>query len=116
MSTGDWQYKANPQLAVEDQKVTPVPDITTETIFTPETFRDRYLSPFGCGFSLEPRILQSAWFRPHNISEEAKGLFLVGAGTHPGAGLPGVVASSEVLETMIPNLSKQVKDVRMAAE
>ena len=90
--------------------------ITTETIFTPETFRDRYLSPFGCGFSLEPRILQSAWFRPHNISEEAKGLFLVGAGTHPGAGLPGVVASSEVLETMIPKLSKQVKDVRMAAE
>ena len=90
--------------------------ITTETIFTPETFRDRYLSPFGCGFSLEPRILQSAWFRPHNISEEAKGLFLVGAGTHPGAGLPGVVASAEVLENMIPALSKQATNVRMAAE
>ena len=51
---------------------------------------DRYLSPHGAGFSIEPRILQSAWFRPHNVSEEARGLYLVGAGTHPGAGLPGV--------------------------
>jgi phytoene desaturase len=69
---------------------------------TPEDFRDRYLSPHGAGFSIEPRILQSAWFRPHNVSEEAPGLFLVGAGTHPGAGLPGVVASAEVLEQFVP--------------
>jgi len=47
--------------------------ISTEFSFTPETFRDRYLSPHGCGFSIEPRILQSAWFRPHNVSEEARG-------------------------------------------
>lgn len=90
--------------------------ISTETVFTPETFRDRYLSPFGCGFSIEPRILQSAWFRPHNVSEEAKGLFLVGAGTHPGAGMPGVVASAEVLDAMIPTLSPQDSQLRMAAE
>ena len=74
-----------------------------ELIFTPEDFRDRYLSPLGCGFSIEPRILQSAWFRPHNVSEEAKGLYLAGAGTHPGAGLPGVVSSAEVLDKMVPD-------------
>ncbi len=77
--------------------------LTTELIYTPEDFRDRYLSPHGSGFSLEPRILQSAWFRPHNISEEAKGLYLVGAGTHPGAGVPGVVSSAEVLGKLLPD-------------
>ena len=76
--------------------------ISESLVFTPETFRDRYLSPHGSGFSLEPRILQSAWFRPHNVSEEAKGLYLVGAGTHPGAGLPGVISSAEVLEQLVP--------------
>ena len=71
-------------------------------MFTPDTFRDRYLSPHGSGFSIEPRILQSAWFRPHNISEELPGLYLVGAGTHPGAGLPGVISSAEVLDKLVP--------------
>ena len=78
--------------------------ITTEQVFTPETFRDRYLSPFGAGFSIEPRILQSAWFRPHNVSEEVGGLYLVGAGTHPGAGVPGVVATAEVLDQLVPDV------------
>ncbi len=77
--------------------------ITTQRIFTPETFKDRYLSPNGSGFSIEPRILQSAWFRPHNVSEEAKGLFLTGAGTHPGAGVPGVISSAEVMAKMVPD-------------
>ncbi|MBC6407568.1 MAG: phytoene desaturase [Rhodobacteraceae bacterium] len=77
--------------------------LTEEVIFTPYTFRDHYLSPHGSGFSIEPRILQSAWFRPHNVSEEAKGLYLVGAGTHPGAGLPGVVSSAEVLGKLVPD-------------
>lgn len=77
--------------------------LSASLIFTPETFRDRYLSPHGAGFSIEPRILQSAWFRPHNVSEELKGLFLVGAGTHPGAGLPGVVSSAEVLSKLVPD-------------
>jgi phytoene desaturase len=88
--------------------------LSASLVFTPETFRDRYLSPLGCGFSIEPRILQSAWFRPHNVSEEAKGLFLVGAGTHPGAGLPGVVSSAEVMAKMIPDAA--TVPVRMAAE
>ncbi|MDF1727153.1 MAG: phytoene desaturase [Sulfitobacter sp.] len=77
--------------------------ISTEMVLTPEDFRDRYLSPHGCGFSIEPRILQSAWFRPHNVSEEARGLYLVGAGTHPGAGLPGVISSAEVLGKLVPD-------------
>ena len=83
--------------------------------FTPEDFRDRYLSPFGAGFSIEPRILQSAWFRPHNVSEEAEGLYLVGAGTHPGAGLPGVVSSAKVLSQIAPDAPMRAP-VRLAAE
>ena len=83
--------------------------IKTELVFTPLTFRDRYLSPNGSGFSLEPRILQSAWFRPHNVSEDIKGLYLTGAGTHPGAGLPGVISSAEVLDQLIPDASEFVR-------
>lgn len=89
--------------------------LTSEVVYTPEDFRDRYLSPFGAGFSIEPRILQSAWFRPHNVSEEAKGLYLVGAGTHPGAGLPGVVSSAEVLGKLVPD-APVMPEQKMAAE
>lgn len=89
--------------------------LAASEIFTPETFRDRYLSPHGCGFSIEPRILQSAWFRPHNVSEEAKGLYLVGAGTHPGAGLPGVVSSAEVLAKLVPD-ARLAPQLKVAAE
>jgi len=77
--------------------------ITAQEVFTPEEFRSRYLSPHGTGFSIEPRILQSAYFRPHNVSEEVKGLYLTGAGTHPGAGLPGVISSAEVLSQLVPD-------------
>ncbi len=77
--------------------------ITESLVFTPETFRDRYLSPYGSGFSIEPRILQSAWFRPHNVSEELPGLYLAGAGTHPGAGVPGVIGTAEVLGKLVPD-------------
>lgn len=105
----DWKteeahYKAKVLKVLEDQLLPGVGEhISTEVVFTPETFRDRYLSPNGSGFSIEPRILQSAWFRPHNISEELEGLYLVGAGTHPGAGVPGVVSTAEVLDKLVPN-------------
>ena len=69
---------------------------------TPEDFRSRYLSPHGSGFSIEPTILQSGWFRPHNVSEEIEGLYLAGAGTHPGAGLPGTIVGAECLDQLIP--------------
>jgi len=77
--------------------------LSASHVMTPDDFRDRYLSPMGTGFSIEPRILQSAWFRPHNVSEELPGLYLTGAGTHPGAGLPGVVSSAEVLAQLVPD-------------
>jgi phytoene desaturase len=105
----DWSEMAEPYRAkvqdVLEHRLLPGlgNHLTAQAVFTPDTFRDRYLSPHGSGFSIEPRILQSAWFRPHNISEEAKGLFLVGAGTHPGAGLPGVISSAEVLAQLVPD-------------
>ena len=75
--------------------------IVSESVMTPETFRVDYRSRFGAGFSIAPRLTQSAWFRPHNKSEEVDGLYLVGAGTHPGAGLPGVLTSAKVVETLL---------------
>ncbi len=69
---------------------------------TPEDFRSRYLSVHGAGFGVQPLLSQSAWFRFHNRSEELDGLYLVGAGTHPGAGLPGVLSSAKVLERVVP--------------
>ncbi|MEM6659815.1 MAG: phytoene desaturase [Pseudomonadota bacterium] len=97
-------YRQRVQAVLEDQLLPGLGQhLSASEVFTPDTFRDRYLSPLGCGFSIEPRILQSAWFRPHNVSEEAKGLYLVGAGTHPGAGLPGVISSAEVLAKLVPD-------------
>ena len=55
-------------------------------------------------------MFQSAWFRPHNISEEIKGLFLVGAGTHPGPGVPGVLASAEVLGKLVPDSQSSTRE------
>jgi phytoene desaturase len=71
---------------------------------TPEHFRDNLLTHHGTGFSIQPTLLQSAWFRFHNRSEDVEGLYLVGAGTHPGAGLPGVLCSAKVLEHYIPEI------------
>jgi phytoene desaturase len=65
---------------------------------TPEHFRDVLRTEHGTGFSIQPTLMQSAWFRFHNRSEDVRGLYLVGAGTHPGAGLPGVLCSAKVLE------------------
>ena len=71
---------------------------------TPEHFRDRLLTHHGTGFSIQPTLFQSAWFRFHNRSEDVAGLYLVGAGTHPGAGLPGVLCSAKVLEHYLPEI------------
>jgi len=77
--------------------------IVTSKIVTPEDFGSDFLSLHGAGFGMDPRLLQSAWFRPHNRSEEVKNLFLVGAGTHPGAGVPGVLSSARVLDEVVPH-------------
>ncbi len=80
--------------------------VVTSLVATPQTFRDELLSLHGSGFSLEPSLTQSAWFRPHNRSEEVEGLYLVGAGTHPGAGVPGVLSSAKVLDSVVPDPSE----------
>ena len=117
----DWAEQAEPyrqkMLAMLEERLLPglAARVSESLVFTPEDFRDRYLSPLGAGFSIEPRILQSAWFRPHNISEELPGLYLAGAGTHPGAGLPGVIGTAEVLGTLVPDAAP-VAPMKMAAE
>jgi phytoene desaturase len=76
--------------------------ITQEFAMTPVDFKHDYLSPKGAGFSISPHFTQSAWFRFHNKSEAIDGLFLVGAGTHPGAGMPGVLCSAKVIDRLVP--------------
>ncbi len=69
--------------------------VVTQRFMTPEDFRDQLFARHGAAFSLAPRLTQSAWFRPHNRDANIPGLYLVGAGTHPGAGVPGVVSSAK---------------------
>ncbi len=77
--------------------------VVTSLTMTPQDFQDRLLSFRGAAFGMEPLLTQSAWFRPHNRSEEVDDLYLVGAGTHPGAGLPGVLCSAKILDTVVPH-------------
>ena len=79
--------------------------IVTSRMMTPQDFKDQLNSYHGAGFGLEPVLTQSAWFRPHNLSEEVRNLYLVGAGTHPGAGLPGVLSSARILDKVTPHVS-----------
>ena len=78
-------------------------EIVTSRVTTPLAFRNDFLSPHGAAFGLEPVLTQSAWFRPHNVSEDVANLYLVGAGTHPGAGLPGVLCSAKILDQVVPH-------------
>jgi phytoene desaturase len=64
-------------------------------VFTPDDFEQQLNATVGNAFAIEPRFTQTAWFRPHNRSEDVDGLYLVGGGTHPGAGVPGVLLSAE---------------------
>ena len=70
-------------------------DLVTSRIFTPGDFRDELNAHLGSAFSLEPVLRQSAWFRPHNRDAQLPNLYLVGAGTHPGAGVPGEIGSAK---------------------
>lgn len=103
----DWSVEG-PRLverivAALDQTILPglVDTITSDFFMTPEDFANDYLSVHGAGFSLAPLFRQSAWFRFHNRAEGIKNLYLVGAGTHPGAGVPGVLCSAKVMDSMI---------------
>ncbi len=84
-------------------------DLATLRIFTPADFRDVFHAHHGSAFSVEPILTQSAYFRPHNEDTRVPGLFLVGAGTHPGAGVPGVVGSARATaSTMLAALGHPV--------
>lgn len=70
-------------------------------VFTPKDFEEQRNNYLGAAWSLEPSLLQIANFRPHNVSEEFKNLYLVGVSTHPGGGVPGVMLSAETTEKII---------------
>ncbi len=76
--------------------------IVTQRIMTPQDFETDLDAFRGSAFQFEPILTQSAWFRPHNVSEDIKGLYFAGAGTHPGAGVPGVLSSAKLLDRVIP--------------
>ncbi|MBV9811427.1 MAG: phytoene desaturase [Acetobacteraceae bacterium] len=105
----DWTQRAEPyrQAIARALEATVLPDLSrhvvTSRLLTPQHFRDDLLSLLGAGFGLEPVLTQSAWFRPHNRSEDVRNLFLVGAGTHPGAGVPGVLSSARILDAVVPD-------------
>jgi phytoene desaturase len=69
--------------------------VVTRRFITPETFRQELGAFHGSAFSVAPKLTQSAWFRPHNRDPKIPGLYIAGAGTHPGAGLPGVINSAK---------------------
>ena len=107
----DWKAKAPAYRAAiaEHLEKTMLPGlrahIVSEKLITPIDFEGRLSSTKGAAFGLEPVLLQSAWFRPNNRSEDIENLFLVGAGTHPGAGIPGVISSARILDTVVPDAS-----------
>ncbi|MCA1247112.1 phytoene desaturase [Massilia sp. MS-15] len=93
--------------------------LVTSSFFTPLDFRDQLNAHLGSAFSLEPVLTQSAWFRPHNRDSELSNLYLVGAGTHPGAGVPGVIGSAKATAGLMlgaaaqaPAFSPSVQELR----
>lgn len=105
----DWRQAAEPyrRAIAAHLAATVLPDleaqIVTSQVTTPLDFEQRLGSFRGAAFAMEPLFTQSAWFRPHNRSEDIERLYLVGAGTHPGAGVPGVLSSARVLDRLIPH-------------
>ena len=110
----DWSVTAEKYRRAIAQRLsdTLLPDlehqVVTSHMMTPQDFQDRLSSYQGAAFGLEPVLTQSAWFRPHNRSEDVERLYLVGAGTHPGAGLPGVLSSARILDTVVPDARQVV--------
>jgi phytoene desaturase len=92
-------------LIVESLERTTLPGLSAciveDFYVTPRHFRDNLKTLHGTGFSIQPTFGQSAYFRFHNKSEDIEGLYFVGAGTHPGAGMPGVLCSAKVLENLL---------------
>ena len=103
----NWSTEGNKikNLVIEKMEKSLLPDlrknIVTDFYLTPDYFEKELNTKNGSGFSIQPKFSQSAYFRFHNKSEIYKGLYFVGAGTHPGAGVPGVLSSAKVLEKII---------------
>ncbi len=103
----DWTKAAKPyrDLIMKFLEDNYLPDlqanIVAEHYIDPLHFQNTLNSHMGAAFSVQPLLTQSAWFRPHNRSEDFDNLYFVGAGTHPGAGLPGVLSSSIICENLI---------------
>ena len=103
----DWKTKAKPYRDsiikyLEDNYMPELSQhIITETYIDPLHFRDTLNSYLGNAFGVEPTLMQSAYLRPHNRSEDIPNLYFVGAGTHPGAGMPGVISSGKIVGNMI---------------
>ena len=76
-------------------------NIVEDFYLTPDYFENELSTLYGSGFSIQPQLTQSAYFRFHNQSEIFKNLYFVGAGTHPGAGVPGVLSSAKVLDKIL---------------
>ncbi len=105
----DWQEEAEAyrQRIQQHLEATVLPGlgehIVTSKLMTPQDFQDRLWSHKGAAFGMEPVLLQSAWFRPHNRSEDVRNLYMVGASTHPGAGVPGVLMSAKAMASVVPD-------------
>ncbi len=103
----DWTKQAKPyrdaimQLLEEQYLPDLQANIVAEHHIDPLYFQNELNSYLGSAFSVQPILTQSAWFRPHNRSEDIDNLYFVGAGTHPGAGLPGVLSSAKIVDDLI---------------
>ena len=90
---------------VKELSKTIMPDlennITDVFWMNPKDFKNDYNSMHGAGFSIAPIFTQSAWFRYHNKDKKIKNLYFSAAGSHPGAGIPGVLSSAKVVENII---------------
>ena len=90
------------ELVIKKMEKSLLPDLKNNIVedfyLTPDYFEKELNTKYGSGFSIQPKFSQSAYFRFHNKSEVCDGLYFVGAGTHPGAGVPGVLSSAKVLD------------------
>lgn len=104
----DWAAAAAPyrEAIFQALEQSMLPDLrahlTTSFSIDPRHFFNDYRTAAGAAFGPEPVLTQSAWFRNHNTSRDVPGLYFVGAGTHPGAGVPGVLCSAKVMERVVP--------------
>jgi phytoene desaturase len=118
----DWETQAEPYFErildhLEERHLPGLREhLTVNFSVTPDYFEHELRSASGAGFGPEPRLTQSAWFRYHNRSKDVDGLYFVGAGVHPGAGVPGVITSAKVLERIVPVPADHLRVALSASE